>query len=188
MSLTPKDITAVLLGAKSRVQTLRIQRDLNTYKAEPLQAVIPGVALSQLWGIVSVVERALAIVSAFVIAVGMIGILTSILTSLNERRREMAILRSIGAKGRHIVGLLVSEAALLALIGSLIGIGVLYGLTWIVSPFLEGTYNIGAVRKFPGMFDAVVVAGVTLSSAILGFIPALVALKRSLSDGLSIRF
>ena len=188
MSLTPKDITAVLLGAKSRVQTLRIQRDLNTYKTEPLQAVIPGVALSQLWGIVSVVERALAIVSAFVIAVGMIGILTSILTSLNERRREMAILRSIGAKGRHIVGLLVSEAALLALIGSLIGIGVLYGLTWIVSPFLEGTYNIGAVRKFPGMFDAVVIAGVTLSAAILGFIPALVALKRSLSDGLSIRF
>ena len=95
MTLTPESITAIFVGATSRVRTLSLQRDLNTYEAEPLQAVIPGVALSQLWNVVSVVERALAIVSAFVIAVGLIGILTSILTTLNERRREMAILLSL---------------------------------------------------------------------------------------------
>ena len=103
MELSPESITAIFVGATSRVRTLSLQRDLNTYEAEPLQAVIPGVALSQLWNVVSVVERALAIVSAFVIAVGLIGILTSILTTLNERRREMAILSAMGARGHHVL-------------------------------------------------------------------------------------
>lgn len=186
-NLTPTSITAMLVGATSRVRSLGLQRDLNTYKAEPLQAVIPGVALSQLWRVVSVVERALALVSAFVIAVGLIGILTSILTSLNERRREMAILRAMGARGRHIVGLLVSEAALLSLIGSALGLTVLYGLLWVFHPFLETRFNIGALRLWPGAFDLGVVAFVTLSAAALGLIPALIALKRSLSDGLTIQ-
>lgn len=186
-SLTPDSITAMFVGATSRVRSLGLQRDLNTYAAEPLQAVIPGVALSQLWNVVSVVEKALALVSAFVIAVGLIGILTSILTSLNERRREMAILRAMGAKGRHIVALLVSEAALLAFIGSTLGLALLYGLLWIFRPLLEGRFNIGALRLWPGQFDLAVVICITVIAAILGLIPALMALKRTLSDGLTIR-
>ncbi|MEO9969235.1 MAG: FtsX-like permease family protein [Hyphomonadaceae bacterium] len=186
-NLQPKEITALLVGATSRARTLRIQRDLNTYRAEPLQAVIPGIALSQLWNMMSVVERALQIVSTFVIAVGLIGILTSILTSLNERRREMAILRSIGARPRHIITLLVSEAALFALIGSALGIAVLYGASWGLRPLLEERFNIGALSLTPGLFDLYIVSGITIIAALLGFIPAIIALKRSLSDGLTVR-
>ena len=185
LDLQPETLTALLIGATSRVQTLRLQRDLNTYKQEPLQAVIPGVALSQLWGTVSIVERALAAVSGFVVAVGLIGVLTSILTTLNERRREMAILRSVGAKGRTIVGLLVSEAALIALVGAVLGVILLYVLMWALSPYLEARFSISAIRKLPGLTDASVVMALTSISALLGLIPALVALKRSVADGLS---
>jgi len=187
MTLTPESITAIFVGATSRVRTLSLQRDLNTYEAEPLQAVIPGVALSQLWNVVSVVERALAIVSAFVIAVGLIGILTSILTTLNERRRVMAILRAMGARGHHVFTLLVSEAALLAFTGGLLGLTLLYGFLWLARPFLEARFNISALRMLPGLFDFGVVGAVTLIAALLGAIPAFVALKRSLADGLTIR-
>ncbi|WP_415811930.1 ABC transporter permease [Litorimonas haliclonae] len=186
-TFVPESITAMLIGATSRVQILGLQRDLNTYKAEPLQAVIPGVALSQLWNVVSLVERALALVSGFVIAVGLIGILTSILTSLNERRREMAILRAMGARGRHVVGLLVSEAALLAFTGSVLGLTALYGLMWVLRPFLETRFNISALSVWPSQFDLGVIIFVTATSAVLGLVPALIALKRSLSDGLTIR-
>jgi len=185
--LQPESVTALLIGATSRIQTLRLQRDLNTYDQEPLQAVIPGVALSQLWGTVSIVERALAIVSGFVVAVGLIGVLTSILTTLNERRREMAILRSVGAKGRTIVGLLVSEAALVALIGAILGVILLYLLIWLLSPYLEARFSISTVKKIPGLMDGYVVIALTAIAALLGLIPALIALKRSVSDGLSTR-
>ena len=187
MELIPESITAMFVGATSRVRTLKLQRDLNTYEAEPLQAVIPGVALSQLWNVVSVVERALAIVSAFVIAVGLIGVLTSILMTLNERRREMAILRAMGARGQHVFTLLVSEAALLAFIGSALGLTLLYGFLWLARPLLEARFNISALRMWPGTFDLGIVVAVTLIAALLGAIPAFVALKRSLADGLTIR-
>ena len=133
------------------------------------------------------VERALAIVSAFVIAVGLIGILTSILTTLNERRREMAILRAMGARGHHVFTLLVSEAALLAFTGGLLGLTLLYGFLWLARPFLEARFNISALRMWPGLFDIGVVGAITLIAALLGAIPAFVALKRSLADGLTIR-
>ena len=187
MELIPETVTAIFAGATSRAKTLSLQRDLNNYEAEALQAVIPGVALSQLWNIVSVVERALAIVSAFVIAVGLIGILTSILTSLNERRREMAILRAMGARGHHIFTLLVSEAALLAFMGSVLGLSLLYGLLWLSRPFLEARFNISALRMWPGSFDVGVIFAITLIAAILGALPAYMALRRSLADGLTIR-
>jgi putative ABC transport system permease protein len=180
-------VTALLIGATSKIQTLRLQRDLNTYAQEPLTAVIPGVALSQLWGTVSIVERALAIVSGFVIAVGLIGVLTSILTTLNERRREMAILRSVGARGRTIVGLLVSEAALIAFIGAVLGVVLLYALMWAFRPYLEARFSLGSVKALPGIKDGIVIIALTLISGALGLIPALIALKRSVSDGLSTR-
>lgn len=187
LDLQPESVTALLVGATSRIQTLRLQRELNTYAQEPLQAVIPGVALSQLWGTVSIVERALAIVSGFVVAVGLIGVLTSILTTLNERRREMAILRSVGARGRTIVGLLVSEAALIAFVGAVLGVVLLYILMWELSPYLEARFSISTVKTFPDLTDLYVIVALTALSALLGMIPALVALKRSVSDGLSTR-
>jgi len=134
-----------------------------------------------------VVERALAIVSACVIAVGLIGILTSILTSLNERRREMAILRAMGARGHHVFTLLVSEAALLAFMGSALGLSLLYGFLWLARPVLEARFNISALRMWPGTFDLGVIAAITVIAAILGAGPAYVALRRSLADGLTIR-
>lgn len=187
LDLQPESVTALFIGATSKIQTLRLQRDLNTYAPEPLQAVIPGVALSQLWSTVSIAERALAIVSGFVVAVGLIGVLTSILTTLNERRREMAILRSVGAKGRTIVGLLVSEAALIALIGALLGVALLYILMWALSPYLEARFSMSAIKHYPGLTDVFVVLALTVISGVLGLIPALAALKRSVSDGLSTR-
>lgn len=188
MDLQPKDVTAIYVGARSRIQTLRMQRELNTYRAEALQAVIPGVALSQLWRMMSVAERALATISGFVIFVGLVGVLTSILTSLNERRREMAILRSVGARPVHIVGLLVSEAALLAFAGSVLGVALVYAASWALKALLEAKFNLGALALMPGWFDAGVVAGVTAIAALFGLVPAVIALKRSLADGMTIQF
>ena len=90
-NLTPKTITAVYAGLKRKGTILRTRREINTNKGEPLMAIIPGQALAELWSVTAMAERALLAVSVFVIAVGVVSILTSILTSLNERRREMSI-------------------------------------------------------------------------------------------------
>ncbi|MES9994101.1 MAG: ABC transporter permease, partial [Candidatus Thiodiazotropha sp.] len=115
MDLKPKAITGVLVGLKSKISTFHVQRFINEYPAEPLLAVLPGVALSQLWNLIGIAEKALLIVSAFVVVVGLFGMLTALLMSLNERRREMAILRSVGARPGHVFALIMGEAGFLTL-------------------------------------------------------------------------
>ncbi len=104
MDLTPGAITATLVGVKSPLQTFALQRAINEYAEEPLLAVLPGVALQELWGIVSIAETALLAVSAMVVVTALIGMMATIFSSLNERRREMAIFRAIGGKPGHDPG------------------------------------------------------------------------------------
>ena len=96
--LKPKEITAMLVGLKNRAAVFKVQREVNNYEAEPLLGVMPGVALEELWQVVSVIEKTLLAVSAMVVIVGLSGLIAVILAGLNERRRELAILRSVGAR------------------------------------------------------------------------------------------
>lgn len=187
LPLEPKSVTAIIVGLKSRTTVLTMQRDLNTYRAEPLLAVIPAVALSQLWQVVGMVERTLAAISACVVAVGLVVILVSILTALNERRREMAILRAVGARPGDIFFLLVAEAALLAFAGSVLGLALLYGGLALLEPVIQAQAGITLAGVGPGLFDLALVGAVTLAAAVLAALPGWRAFRNTLADGLSIR-
>ena len=113
MDLQPSSITAYFVGLKSRVAAFRYQRVVNEYRQEALTAILPGVALGELWQLVGSAEKALLAVSVMVVIAGLVGMLTTILTSLNERRREMAILRSVGARPGHIFTLMMTESLIL---------------------------------------------------------------------------
>ena len=110
MNLEPKAITAAFIGLKSKLAAFRLQRAINEYPEEPLSAILPGAALQELWGLVGTAETALSAVSGMVVVTALLGMVTMILTTLNERRREMAILRSVGARPLTILSLLVTEA------------------------------------------------------------------------------
>ncbi len=120
--LNPKTITAFLVGLRQRSEVFRIQRSINEFRDEALLAVMPGVALDQLWQTVGVVEKALLAVSWLVLAVGLAGLMAVMLAGLNERRREMAILRSVGAGPRHILFLLMLESFVVSLLGCVLGL------------------------------------------------------------------
>ena len=142
LELQPKAITAVLLGLSSKIATFAVQRQINEYAGEPLQAILPGVALQELWSLMGTAEKALFVVSLFVVLTGLIGMLTAILTSLNERRREMAILRSVGARPWHIASLLILEAFSLALAGVLLGLLLLYLGIAVSQGYVQANYGL----------------------------------------------
>jgi len=185
--LTPRTITAVLVGLESRPTILRTKRSIDTYRGEALMAILPGVALTQLWEVTGVAERALLAVSLFVVAVGLVSILTSILTSLNARRREMSILRAIGARPGQIFTLLVTESALLGFLGAAIGAILVNGALAAIGPFLASRYGISLLGTGPGLLDVYTVAAVTLAAFVIGILPAWLAFRRSLADGLSVK-
>lgn len=187
MDLTPEAITAVLVGLKSKIAAFAVQRYVNDYREEPLLAVLPGVALGELWSLIGVAEGALLIVSGFVVLVGLIGMLTALLIGLNERRREMAILRSVGARPAQVLALIIGEAAFLTLIGMLLGIALLYGLLALGQPLIESRLGlfigIGALSPHEWLLMATVLA----AGLLVGLVPGWRAYRMSLADGLSIR-
>ncbi|MBO0208264.1 ABC transporter permease [Vibrio sp. Vb0877] len=183
----PKQITAMLVGLKSRIQTFALQRQINTYPKEPLSAIMPGVALHELWGMMSVAEQALMAVSGFVVIAGLLGMLSSLLTSLQERRREMAILRAMGARPRHVFSLLISEASLLTAAGIITGVTGLYAILAIAQPIIQQHYGIHLTLSILSTYEWMLLGFVQCTGIVIGFIPALRAYRQSLSDGMTIR-
>ena len=187
MDLSPKLITAFMLGLKSRVAVFKVQRHVNEYREEPLLAIIPGVALQGLWDLMSVAENALLIVSAMVVVSGLLGMLTVILSSLEARRREMAVLRSVGARPLHVFALFMSEAGLLTLLGVAVGIVMLYAVMLIGQPIAAREFGMHIPIGLLHARDFVVLGVVLLAGFVVGSVPAFRAYRLSLADGLSLR-
>ncbi len=183
----PKQITAILVGLKSRIQTFALQRQINNYPKEPLSAIMPGVALHELWGMMSVAEQALMAVSGFVVIAGLLGMLSSLLTSLQERRREMAILRAMGARPRHVFSLLISEASLLTAAGIVTGVLGLYAILALLQPLIQQHYGINLTLSTLSAYEWMLLSFVQCAGIVIGFIPAFRAYRQSLSDGMTIR-
>ena len=187
MPLQPKAITAALIGLKSKLAVFRLQRAINEYRAEPLSAILPGATLQELWGLVGTAETALAAVSAMVVATALLGMVTMILTTLNERRREMAILRSVGARPATILGLLVAEAALLIVLGVLLGIALLYGALIGLQPYIDRVYGLYIAVEPLKQSEWISLAGIVLAGILAGLLPAFRAYRLSLADGMTVR-
>ena len=182
-----RTITAFLVGLKSRSSALGMQRLINEYPAEPLTAILPGVTLQELWEITGAAEKTLFAVSVLVVVVGLAGMLVALLTSLSERRREMAVLRSVGARPTHVFALILGEAAVLTLAGIALGVAALYlallaGHTW-----LEAHLGLFVGVSWPSPRELSLIALVALAGVAIGLIPAYRIYRYSLADGMTIR-
>jgi len=182
--LTPQDITAVLIGLKTRAAVFKVQRQINEYKAEPLLAVMPGVALEQLWQVVDVVEKTLLAISSMVVFIGLSGLAAVLLASINERRREISILRAVGARRRDIFLLMVGESLLVTLGGILLGITLLLAASLALEPWVQASYGIALQPVLVSAAELKLLVGVLAVGLLAGLIPGYRAYTISLVDGL----
>lgn len=183
--LKPQEVTAVLVGLKSRAAVFSVQRWLADYEGEPLMAVLPGVALDELWQVVGSVEKALMAITALVAVVSLAGLAATMLAGLNERRRELAILRAVGASPRSIMLLLLLEGGTLSLLGVALG----WASAWVsllaAQSMVQSHWGIHLNIGWPSESQCVLMLGVALAGLLASMLPAWRAYRLSLSDGLS---
>ena len=183
MDHQPDRVTALLVGVKSPLRTFRVARAINEYRREPLLAVLPGVALQELWSVIGVAERALAAVSIMVVLTALVGLVATVLASLDARRREIAILRTLGASPLAIAGLLVAETVAVAVVGVALGYAIVLGFEPIVSDWLQATYGLDVTGAL-SLRDAAVVGAILLAAILAGLLPAWRAYRMSAGEGL----
>jgi putative ABC transport system permease protein len=183
----PSTVTAVFIGLRTRLATFTLQRALNAYEAEPLTAVLPGLAFAQLWSIVSPIEKVLVGISVLVAITAFLGLAVAILATLETRRREMAILRAVGAGPAHILRLFLYEAIFVTALGIAFGVAVAYTLFAIASPILEARAGLALVIGWPGTRELVYLGLIACGGLAAGLLPAWRAYRTSLADGLTVR-
>lgn len=181
-------LTSFMVKLKSRIAVLKLRRDIDQYEKEPIMAIIPGLALQEMWQTIGYVEQILFLVSLCVLLVGLLSILISLYTSINERRREMAILRSLGASSTHVFTLLIYESSFLVMLGCFFGVTSLYGLLFFVRPWLESNFSVYLEIQSLSSKEWAYLLGIFLTGTLAGLIPAIKAYMNSLQDGLTIKF
>ncbi len=184
-NLEIKQITSFMVGLKNRIAILKLRRFIDQYEAEPLMAIIPALTLQEMWQTLSYVEKVLTLVGLAVLLVGFLTIVIALYTSINERRKEMSIFRSLGAHPWQIFGLILYESFLLVLFGIILGVGFLYAFMMGLKPILETEFSlfleITALSRDEWSFIILLL----FIAPLIGFIPGYRAYKNSLRDGLS---
>jgi putative ABC transport system permease protein len=183
--LQPKQITAALVGLKQRGDVFRMQRFVNQYRGEPLLAVLPGVALDELWQSIALMERTLLAVSALVVLVGLAGLAATLLAGLNERRRELAILRALGAGPGDMFLMLTAEGVLVTTAGALLGLVLLTIGSSLAAPWLLDRLGVVLGTRWPGNEELALIGAVIATGLFASLIPGWRAWRMSLADGLT---
>lgn len=181
------EVTSFLIGTKSRISTLYLQREINTFKPEPLTAIIPAYTLQQLWNLLDYADTALSLVSVAVLIVGLLAMLIALYTALNERRREIAILRAVGVHARQIFLLFLLESTLIAAAGTTLGIGAVYAMLFLLRGMIESHTGLPIALVGLSLRVEIYAIGTIVLAALLGLIPAARAYRNSLVDGLNAR-
>ena len=184
-NLTPKTVTAVLVGLKNRARVFAAQREINADQQEALMGVMPGVALDQLWSLLRTGENALRVLSWLVTVAGLAGLVATILAGLGERRRELAVLRAAGASPQDIVALLSLESLLLVLAGTFAGTALTATLLAVFGPMLTSGYGLSLTLSLPTATEWQLLAAINAAGFFAGLIPAWRAYRISLADGLN---
>ena len=185
--LTPRTVTAALVGLKSRAAVFSVQRRVQAFEAEPLMAVLPGVALDELWSTVASAERALALMSALVGLVSLAGLMGVVMTALEQRRRELAVLRSVGAGPRRVFALLLLEGLMVSLLGAGLG-GCLWTIAlWAAAPWVQSEYGIILSVSAPSLREGLLAGAVVAAGVLASLWPGWRAYRLSLADGLTPR-
>ena len=185
--LKPKEVTAALVGLKQRSDVFRMQRFINEFRGEPLLAVLPGVALDELWQAIGTVERTLLAISALVVVVGLAGLTATLLAGLNERRRELAILRALGAGPRELFLMLTVEGLLVTTLGALLGLALTSLGSSLAAPWLLERFGVVLGTRLPGSGELELLGLVIITGLIASLVPGWRAWRMSLADGLTPR-
>ena len=187
MDLTPKSVTAALVGLHNRAAVFSVQRQVNGFGAEPLMSILPGVALDELWDVVGAGEKALLLMSGLVALVSMAGLMSVILAGLNERRRELAVLRTVGAGPQHVLALLALEGMVLTVAGIVAGSVALVACGWALNPWLQASFGLSLHLGQTTPLQWLLLAALLVAGWLASLLPGWRAYRLSLADGLSPR-
>jgi putative ABC transport system permease protein len=179
--LKPTSITAFIVGLKSRVATFRLQREINEIKQEPLMAILPGVALSELWRMMSILESTLRLVSSMIFVAALLGLAAVMAASIRERKNEIHLLRIVGAPPGFLFILFQIEALLISVISILAGSALLYLSLVIAQKQISTQLGLHLGTNLFTYSSLIIAISIILATTLVASLPAFQAYRQAKS-------
>jgi len=183
--LYPQTITAAYLGLTSKLGLFQVARSINEYSEEAVSAIVPGVALAELWSIVGSVDSVFKLLNWLIIGISIIAMMTMTMTALESRTREMTILRALGATPLHLSSMILAEIILISGCSVILAVGLVRVLTWVSVDLLSEWAGISIELIWITANELLVLGLIVLAGLIASLIPAGMVYKRSLHRGFS---
>ncbi|MBK7252484.1 MAG: ABC transporter permease [Ignavibacteria bacterium] len=182
-----KTISAVLLKLKSPVffDLLRRQINENKYEGINAQAVLPLFEIKQLFDIIGNINSVILVIAYLVIFTAAVSILVSIYNSMNERMREIAIMRSLGAGRFLIMKIIIFEGMFLSAAGAILGSISGHIAVFFLQEKISGLSGIKISGFVFSMFEVYLITGTVILGIIVSIIPAVKAYRTDVSKNLN---
>ena len=181
--LYPETITAAYLGLSSKLNLFKASRFINEYPEEAVSAVIPGVALAELWSMVGSVDFVFRIFNWLIVGISLIGMVTMTLSGLDSRTRELTILRAVGATPLHLASMVLIETMFISIISMVMAIGLVRLSTLIAADLLTQWAGIRIELTWISFDEFSVLMIIVLAGLVASLIPATLIYRRSLARG-----
>lgn len=179
--LQTSSITAFIVGLKSRMATFRLQRDINEMQQEPLMAILPGVALSELWQMMAALEGTLLLISSMVFVAALLGLAAVMASSIRERKNEIHLLRILGAPPSFLFVLFQIEVLLISAMSIFAGVILLTGSLVLAQKLISTQLGLHLGSNPLTLSSLVIVISIVLATMFVASLPALQAYKQAKS-------
>ena len=183
-ALEPVSLSAVWVGLHQRAEVFTVKRKIEGLGKDPLMAVLPGVALDELWQVVKVVENSLMLIGAMVAISALMSVASVLLVSMGSRRKELALLRAMGVRPMALLGFVMLESMWVCIVGLVLGYVACQTLLWLAQDMLRTQWGIMVQPGWPHQESVLSLLALLAVSALASLLPAWRAYRLSLMDGL----
>jgi len=184
-ALNPKTVTAAFVGLKSKLTLFNFSKNIREYPKEAISAVIPGIALSELWSIVGLVDKGFQLLSWIIIAISLIAMVTLIIASLDNRRQEMTIYRANGASPKFLAAMVIYESLVIGLVAIIGAVVLVTIVTYFATEQLNLTLGISPSFKWISLNEIKIFSIILFAGVLSSLIPAAMVFRKNLHQTLS---
>ncbi|QDT51079.1 Macrolide export ATP-binding/permease protein MacB [Symmachiella dynata] len=179
-----KEVTAVLIRTKSPIVTPQLQGFINDQPEA--QAVSPIQQISMLFStFIDNVQLMLLVLITMIILVSGVGIFVSIYNSMSDRKREIAIMRALGARRGSVFAIILAESILLCVGGGILGVLLGHGLVFAAAPYVEAKSGIVMNPWAFEWFELILIPALVVLASLVGMVPGMTAYRTDVAKALS---
>jgi len=178
------EVSAVLVKLISATQTPLMDKQINSQGKVMTFAGPIAMIVAQLFNKIAPVEMVLRCIAVLVALVAAGSILSSIYNSMNERRREIAILRALGARRRTVFGVVILESSSIAALGALVGFVVYFIIMFVATWYIRAETGIALNPLEPQWVMLWAPLAMLALGALAGIVPASKAYSTNVATNL----